>query len=379
MKKFSTAFRAIPALTLASALCVLPAIAAAQQDQQQSRQQSPQPNPPACAFRANAPDQHRVVKGDTLWDISGRFLEHPWCWPQVWGLNRSQIRDPHWIYPGQVVVFDRANRRLRLGEGGTVGSANGALPEVKLRPETRIETLGPQAIASIPAGAIEPFLSEPLIVEQGAMDNAPRVVAMAEGHINAGLGDKVFVRGNLGDHTNFQAYRPSRPLKDPVSSEILGHEAAYLGVVRLERRARAENEAHRFIVTSSREEIGPGAHLVPVPQRLATNYVPHAPATATEGRIVSVYGGLTQAGRNNVVVINRGTRDGMDPGTVLHLYRLGRMIKDPQAGADTPLIKLPDENYGTLFVFRVFDKLSYGLVMQVTDAVRINDLVRSPE
>lgn len=372
MKKFSTAFRAIPALALVSALCMVPAIAAAQQN--------PPSNPsPECTFRADAPDQHRVVKGDTLWDISGRFLTHPWCWPQVWGLNRSQIRDPHWIYPGQVILFDRLARRLRLDGGDTADSANGALPEVKLRPQTRIEALGPQAIASIPAGAIEPFLNEPLIVEQGAMDAGPRVVAMAEGHINAGLGDKVFVRGDLKGQTNFQAYRPARPLKDPVTQEILGYESAYLGVLRLDRRARAENEAHRFAVTSSREEIGIGARLIPVPQRAATNYVPHAPATAMEGRIVSVYGGLTQAGRNNVVVINRGTRDGVDPGTVLHLYRLGRMIKDPQAGPDAPLIKLPDENYGTLFVFRVFDKLSYGLVMQVTDAVRINDPVRSPE
>jgi hypothetical protein len=372
MKKFSTAFRAIPALVLASALCTLPASAAGTQNQQSDQST-------ACAFRTDAPDQHRVVKGDTLWDISGRFLAHPWCWPQVWGLNRNQIRDPHWIYPGQVIVFDRTARRLRLGDTGSAGSASGTLPEIRLSPQTRIEALGPQAIASIPAGAIEPFLTEPLIVEQEVLASGPRVVATAEGHISAGLGDKIFVRGDLKEHTSFQVFRPARPLKDPVTNDILGYESAYLGVVRLDRRARAENEAHRFVVASSREEIGPGAHLLPVPKRLATNYVPHAPATAIEGRIVSVYGGLTQAGRNNVVVINRGAGDGIDPGTVLHLYRLGRMIKDPQAGPDQPLIKLPDENYGTLFVFRVFDKLSYGLVMQVTDAVRINDPVRSPE
>lgn len=291
-------------------------------------------------------------------------------------MNREQIRDPHWIYPGQVVVFDRAAGRLRLGESG---NGSGALPEIKLSPQTRIEALGREAIATIPSGAIEPFLTQPLIVEPGDLDNAPHVLATDEGRINAGLGDKVFVRGDLKGESSFQAFRPARPLKDPVTNEILGYESAYLGVVKLDRQARAENEAHRFVVTSSREEISAGARLIPVPQRIAMNYAPHAPATAVDARIVSVYGGLTQAGRNNVVVINRGKQDGIDPGTVLHLYRLGRMIKDPQAGAEQPPVKLPDTNYGTLFVFRVFDKLSYGLVMQVTDAVRINDLVRSPE
>lgn len=329
-----------------------------------------------CKFRTDAPNEHKVVKGDTLWDISGQFLEHPWCWPQVWGLNRDQIRDPHWIYPGQIVVFDRAAGRLRLS-GQAAGS--GELPVVKMGPKTRVEVLGPQAIATIPASAIEPFLTQPLIVENAALKDAPRVVATEEGHINAGLGDKLYVLGDLKNETQFQAFRPAQPLKDPVTGEVLGYEAAYLGALKLDRPAKAENEAHRFVITASKEEAAPGARLVPMPARTLVNYAPHAPATPVDARIVSIYGGLTQAGRNNVVVINRGQQDGIEPGVVLSLVHQGRQIRDPQAPKDSPTVKLPDEGYGTLFVFRVFDRLSYGLVMQVQDAVRKNDLVRSPE
>ncbi len=329
-----------------------------------------------CKFKVDAPNEHKVVKGDTLWDISGQFLEHPWCWPQVWGLNRDQIRDPHWIYPGQVVVFDRAAGRLRLkGEAPNAG----ALPEVKLGPITRVEVLGPQAIATIPASAIEPFLSQPLIVESSTLKDAPRVVATEEGHLNAGLGDKLYVVGDLKGQTQFQAFRPALPLKDPLTGEVLGYEAAYLAAVKLDKAANAANEAHRFIVASSKEEVASGARLVPVPARTLVNYAPHAPASAVDGRVVSIYGGLSQAGRNNVVVINRGRQDGIEPGVVLSLMHQGRQVRDPQAPKNAEPIKLPDERYGTLFVFRVFDRLSYGLVMQVQDSVQKNDLVRSPE
>lgn len=367
MKKFSTAFRATRLLPLtASLLFALASVPAQAADDAAA----------GCTFRQDAPDQHKVVRGDTLWDISGRFLAHPWCWPRVWGLNRDQIRDPHWIYPGQVVVFDRAAGRLRLAGEPQPGSN---LPEVKLTPQARIESLGSQAIPTIPAGAIEPFLTQPLIVDAGGFDAAPRVLATGEGRINAGRGDRIFVRGDLKGESQFQAFRPARPLKDPVSGEILGYEAAYLGVVKLDRAARSADEAHRFIVTDAREEIAAGARLVPVPVRTSMNYAPHTPATAIDGRVVSIYGALSQAGRNNVVVVNRGARDGVDPGTVLQLVQLGRMVRDPLAAPDRQLVKLPDESYGTLFVFRVFDKLSYGLVMQVKDAVRVNDSIRSPE
>ena len=361
MKKFSTAglLFALACTTAATAAPADPVLATS-----------------ACQFLANAPDQHQVVRGDTLWSISGRFLQHPWCWPQVWGLNREQISNPHWIYPGQVVYFDRASGRLRLSRG--VGNdGDGGVPTVRLSPQTRIEAMGNDAIPAIPANAIEPFLTQPLLIEENALANAPRVIQGREGHVNVGKGDTVYVRGNLGDATLFQVYQPGQPLRDPDTRAILGYEAAYLGIVKLTRAARADNEAHSFVVTTSVREIGPGAQLVPLPPSPFVNYVPHRPQREVGGRVMSVYGGVANAGQNGVVTINRGREQGLDPGSVLELYQYGRTVLDRAAGNEP--VKLPDERYGAVFVFRTFNNVSYGLVMQVTDPVRVGDIARSPQ
>jgi hypothetical protein len=360
MKKFSTA-------GLLFALACTAASAAAPADTA--------PATAACQFLANAPDQHQVVSGDTLWGISGRFLQHPWCWPQVWGLNRDQISNPHWIYPGQIVYFDRATGRLRLGR--SVGTGDGGLPTVRLSPQTRIEGMGSDAIPAIPASAIEPFLTQPLLIEESAMQGAPRLIQGGEGHVNLGKGDTAYVRGNLGGATVFQVYLPGKPLRDPDGGAIIGYEAAYLGIVKLTRAARAENEAHSFVVTTSVREIGAGALLVPLPPTPIVNYMPHRPQSEVGARIMSVYNGVKNAGRNDVVTVNRGTRQGLDTGSVLELYHYGRTIPDRAAGNEP--VKLPDEKYGALFIFRTFNNVSYGLVMQVTDPVQVGDIARSPE
>ena len=362
MKNFSTAGFL---LVFASALAPLSALAA-------------NPNVQAvkstnCAFLANAPDQHLVVRGDTLWGISGKFLQHAWCWPQVWGLNREQIRDPHWIYPGQIVYFDRVAGRLRLG---SPTGANGTA-DIRLLPSVRMESLAQGAIPAIPSSAIEPFLSQPLVVDENELKNTPRIIAAEEGHVFLAKGDKAYVRGNLGGNTSFQVFRPGKPLKDPITKLVLGYEAAYLGTVKLDRAARAENEAHRFMVVTSKEEMGVGDHLVPAPPMSLVNFVPHAPAMPIDARVMAVYGGVTQAGQNQIISINRGKQDGLDVGTVLHLSRFGIVIADRTN--DKKPIKLPDEQYGTLFIFRVFNNISYGLIMQVTDAVSVGDVVKSPE
>jgi hypothetical protein len=357
MKKFSIAGII---LALASALSSASAIAA-------------EPGASRCAFLPNAPDQHKVVRGDTLWDISGHFLQHPWCWPQVWDLNREQIRNPHWIYPDQIVYFDRVAGRLRLAAApGTAG-----IPQIRLSPQARAEALGRDAIPSIPTNAIEPFLTQPLIVEETALADAPHIVATHENHVYLGKGDKAYVRGNLRGATQFQVFRPSRPLRDPVTNAVIGHEAAYPGIARLDRAASAEGEAHRFIIDTSKQEMGVGDRLLPMPPAPIINYVPHAPQAPVAAHIVSVYGGVGTAGQNDVVSINRGASSGVDIGTVLELYRSGAII--PDRTSDNAPVKLPDEKYGTLFVFRVFNDISYGLVMQVTDTVQIGDAARSPE
>ena len=326
-----------------------------------------------CGFLPTAPDQHQVVRGDTLWGISGKFLQNPWCWPEVWGMNREQIRDPHWIYPGQVVYLDREAGRLRLGK--PVGT--GGLPTVKLSAQVRTEGLGAEAVPAIPSGVIEPFLSQPLIIEADELKGTPRIVAAAENRVLVGKNERAYVRGDLKADTSFQVFRPGAPLRDPATKHIIGYEAAYVGNVKLQRAARADNEAHVFTVVSAKEEMGVGDRLVPVPPAPIVNYVPHPPEQAVDARVVSIYGGVNQAGQNQIVTINRGKGHGLDVGTVLELSRFGQTIVD-RTDKKT-LVKLPDHQYGNLFVFRVFNNISYGLVMQVTDTVQVGDFAKSPE
>jgi len=364
MKNFSTA-----AVFLTLAASVLPVASHAQTPAAAVKKTS-------CTFLANAPDQHVVVKGDTLWDISGKFLQHPWCWPQVWDMNREQIHNPHWIYPGQVVYFDRVAGRLRLGKPG---SNTGSMPTVRLSPGVRSSALDSDAIPAIPQSIIEPFLSRPLIVEAEGLKDAPRIVATQENHVYLSNGDKAYVRGNLTGHDMFQVFRPGKPLKDPATKEVIGYEAVHLGTLKLVQEGKTDKDPSTLVVVNSKQEMGVGDRLLPQEPTPIINYVPHASEKPIDARIVAVYGGVTQAGQNAVVSINRGARDGIDVGTVLELYRLGQTIKDPTSEKGKEVIKLPDEKYGTLFVFRVFNRVSYGLIMEVQDSAQVGDIAASPE
>lgn len=367
MKNFITVSARVAAAALITGLVALPAQAARE-----------------CTFKANAPDQHVVVKGDTLWDISGKFLEHAWCWPQVWGLNKDQIKNPHWIYPGQIVYFDRASGRLSLNKPGG-GAGSGYNGDVRLSPQIRTEGLGKDAIASIPSSVIDPFLSQPLIVEENELQSAPRIVAAQSGHLYIGKDDKVYVRGNLNGGSSFQVFRKGTPLKDPVTGKVVAYEAMYLGTVKAFAEAKPGSDVHTFIVSASAQEMGVGDLLKPAPPTAVLNYVPHPPDRGVDARVLGIYSGVTYAGQNQVVSINRGALDGLDVGSVLQLYNLGKTVADktqPKTGmfrTATPMVKLPDEATGTLFIFRVFNHVSYGLIMQVTDPVEVGDIARSPE
>lgn len=341
--------------------------------------------PLVCEFRADAPDQHVVVKGDTLWDISGTFLQKPWCWPTVWDMNREDIANPHWIYPGQIIWFDRAAGRLRLGQPIAANSGVNDPAAERLRPRVRTDGLGVDAVPSIPPGVIEPFLTQPLIIEDDELKGAPRIVATQEGHVFLGKDDKAYVRGELGGNSAFQVFRPGAPLKDPVTKKIIAYEAFYLGTVKLQTEAKpgAGSDVHTFTVTTATQEIGKGDQLRAVPPMPVRNYVPHPPAQPVESRVVSVYGGVTHAGQNQIVSINRGKLDGLDVGAVLQLYHAGATVSDSTAkkgwfGREQQ-VKLPDEEVGSLFIFRTFKHISYGLIMQVTAPVQIGDIAKSPE
>ncbi|WP_317201969.1 LysM peptidoglycan-binding domain-containing protein [Janthinobacterium sp.] len=336
-----------------------------------------------CAFLADAPDQHEVVRGDTLWGISGKFLEHPWCWGQVWGLNREEIHNPHWIYPGQIVYLDRTAGRLRLGRPIGAGAA-GAPRDTRLAPQLRVEGLGKDAVASIPSGVIEPFLTQPLIIEADELAGAPRIVATQENHLFIGKGDKAYVRGDLKGGNSFQVFRPGQPLKDPVTHAVLGYEAFYLGTLMLSAAAKPGGEVHTFAVASAKEEMGVGDQLLQAPPTPMRNYAPHPPERQVDARVMSIYGGVGFAGQNQIVSVNRGALDGLDIGAVLQLYHDGKTVTDATGpkgwhGMGKPQVKLPDEQYGSLFIFRVFKHISYGLIMQVTEPVQIGDVATSPE
>lgn len=315
----------------------------------------------------DAPDSHVVVRGDTLWGISAKFLKDPWRWPEIWRLNRDQINNPHWIYPGQVVVLDRsgATPRLRLaqGEPGRV---------VKLEPRIYAEQEA-GAIPSIAQKVIEPFLSQPLVIDEQGMKDAPKIVATQEDRVVLGPGNTAYVANLANTPLLWQVYRPGKPLVDPETGEVLGYEAFYLGSA---RRTREGNPATVEIVTA-KQEIGRGDQLTPATRAQIASYPPHAPATQVNGRVVAVYGGVNEAGRNAIVTLNRGTRDGIEVGHVLALYRAGAVTEYREDDMKEKY-QLPDERYGLVFVFRTFDRVSYALVMNVTRPVTVADIVRTP-
>lgn len=317
-------------------------------------------------FVANAPDTYTVVRGDTLWGIAGRFLKQPWRWPQIWQMNRDQIRNPHWIYPGQVIVLDRTTGTMRLSRGP---NANGT---VKLSPQVRVEQ-SRQAIPSIPSDAIEPYLTQPLIVETSTMLDAPRIVASKE-RVILGAGDIAYVAGITDPSvTTYQVFRPGRALKDPDTGEVIAYQADYLGTANVTRPGNPAT----IVITTSKMEMGAGDRLVPAVKAGVINYVPHAPARPVTGRIIATYSGVAYAGANMVVAINRGAADGLDIGAVLAIKTYGRTIIDKTNGKRES-ITLPEEHKGLLFVFRVFNRVAYGLITSSTGPVEVGDTVTQP-
>jgi hypothetical protein len=374
MKNFSTVATRIAAAALLSCGALAAARAA------------PATGAPAAGFRPDAPDQHVVIKGDTLWDISSTFLSSPWRWPEVWGMNRDEIRNPHWIYPGQVIYFDRAHGRLSLQKPGAGGDeADGAATALQMSPQVRTEGLGKDALPAISGTAIEPFLTQPLVVEAKELPGAPRIAASQDGHLYLGKGDKVYVRGDLKGGTSFQVFRTGTPLRDPDTGDVIAYQSSYLGTVSLQAEARPGVDVHTFVVSNANREMGVGDLLVPAPPTPIRSYAPHPPERQVRARVMSIYGDVTHAAQSQVVAVNKGSLDGLDIGSVLQLYHYGQTVTDPGSkgflgsGYARSKIKLPDELFGSLFIFRVFGHVSYGLIMQVTTPVQVGDVANSPE
>ena len=316
-------------------------------------------------LRGDHPDHYTVVKGDTLWDISGRFLHQPWRWPEIWHVN-PQIANPHLIYPGDQLdlVYIDGKPQLRLRRG-----------TLKLSPSVR-STPWDGAIPTVPLDAIGPFLTRPYVLEPGQLDDAPYIVDFDDDHILGGPGQKAYVRSiEQGEPLKFEIVRPGGPYKDAETGEILGYEAQYIATSQLQRTG---DPATVFINTSKVEAII-GDRLMPAGEDRATaSFTPHAPAMPTDGSIISVFNGVSQIGQYNIVVIDRGARDGLEPGTVLRIDQLGETVRDVVTPDSRDTVKLPDEQAGLLMVFRTFERISFGIVMHATRVMHVNDKVRNP-
>lgn len=345
--------------------------------QRGTAQQVAQAGVPLSELAPNAPESHTVQRGDTLWDISKLFLKSPWRWPELWGMNLDQIRNPHLIYPGQVLVLVKTGDRAMLRVAQAGGPPSGT---VKLSPRVRGELLDNGAIAPIPLNQIGPFLEEAVVFAAGELDAAPRIVAAQEGRVMMSRGETAYVRGDLRGAHDFRLFREPRPLLDPDTKEVLGFEGRYVGTAEFVQAGSEEGERvvpATFTISSTRLEAVVGDRLSPVPQRDFTAYAPHAPAAPVQGRIVSIYGDGLRAGQNQIVALNRGSRDGLERGHVLALWRAGRDAVD-KTGGDKVAMRLPDERHGLLFVFRTFERVSYALVMSVRDPIVAGDRFSQP-
>jgi hypothetical protein len=353
---------------------------------------------PLSELSANAPDEYTVKRGDTLWAISGLFLKRPWRWPELWGMNLQDIKNPHLIYPGQKLYLERINGRASLR---TRQSANGEIPTdtVRLSPRTRYESLANDALPTLNSRYIEAFLAEPMIVDENGLNSAPRIVATQEGRVLLTRGDRAYARGPsdaplIDEPTQkqkaYRVFRNGTPLKDPVTGEVLGYEAQYVGKALLARSESTQESKDKegkpqidiipatIDITAAKEEMRVGDRLLPEPEPQLLSYVPRAPSGKADGRIVSVYGSaVANAAQNQVVVVNLGTRDGIESGHVLAILKDGARLIDKTDPARSAL-KLPDERNGLLMVFRPFEKLSYALVLDITDGVKVGDRLTEP-
>lgn len=335
---------------------------------------APEPAVPvAQPIRQGVPDRYVVKKGDTLWDISNHFLKDPWLWPEVWHINPA-IRNPHLIYPGDVIA-------LTWVDGKPVLTLEGAEPPPPPRPDLITVKLSPsakeskleRAIDTIPKSVIAPFLNRPFVLELKDLENAPYIASNYGDNIISGKGTRVYARRVIDDSViNFNIVRLGRKYIDPDTEKLLGYEAVNLGTAKLVRLG----DPATLIVTKSYKEILDGDYLIPVQEEaLDLNFFPRAPDRNVAGRIISVADGVQKVGQYQVVVINKGNKDGLAPGHVLEIHQQGQIVREPFTRTR---IQLPEERAGLLMVFKARDDLSFGLVMEAFTDLRVYDYVYSP-
>ncbi|NMM77209.1 peptidoglycan-binding protein [Rhodococcus sp. SRB_17] len=360
-------------------------------DQRATAQQVAHQGIPLSELAPQAPDRYVVQRGDTLWGISGLYLRRPWRWPELWGMNLQAIPNPHLIFPGQTLYLEKRGGYARLST-----LAAGTPETVRVSPRTRSDSLSDSALPTLQPHLIEPFLVEPLVVDAQTLEHAPRIVATVDQRVLMSSGDRAYARGTAaaplrvaaGVPRFYRIFRNAVALQDPLSGEVLGYEAQYLGqaeLVRSETEApAADGKATEQVpatvdIRASKEEVRAGDRLLPAPARAFSSYTPRAPQGAVDARVVSIYGStaVANAAQNQVIAINRGERDGMESGHVLNLLTQGERLKDRTDPAKA-IIQLPSESNGMAMVFRTFDRVSYALILDVRNTVRVGDRLVNP-
>lgn len=324
---------------------------------------------------ANAPDRHVVVPGDTLWSISARFLKQPYRWPELWRMNEDEIKNPHRIYPGQVLVLERdADGRPRLRVGGASGSGS---QEAKLSPKV-YETFQPKEIPSIPFDLIQPYLAKPLVMDVATMDELPRVVSAENRRELLGAGDRIYV-GNLKERAiNWNIYRRGAELKDPDTRELLGYESTHVGTAVLKK----EGNPATLEITRSSYEIQLGNMLTKHVDPEVIAFVPRPVQAGIKARILTIYGASGLGGQYSIIGISKGRADGLEVGHVMAYSVAGREVAERYTNAKTTVrtdYKTPDELSGHVFIFQVFERIAYALVLSADTPIMIGDVVHSPE
>jgi LysM domain len=323
----------------------------------------------------NPPARYTVKRGDTLWGISGRFLKNPWKWPDVWGMNRDEVKNPHLIYPGEVIILDLsgATPRLRLEgvpDGGLSRWYGFELQTTKLEPSVRSTALA-TAIPTIPAKYLDPFLTRPLVIDPEVIAREPKIVATVDDRVVLGANDLAYAAGldeKKGGYWNL--YRPGRVFQDPDTKEILGYEAIYLG----DADVRSFGEISTVRIVRVTQEVSVGDRLTVAPPMQSLPYVPRAPEKKVRGKVIAgTSTAMSEIGPLSVVVLDRGARDGLESGNVLGLF-----YSEGQVPIGGRMVPLPEQQYGLVLIFRVFNKVSYGLIMTARRPVHIDDIVRNP-
>jgi hypothetical protein len=321
------------------------------------------------------PESYVVQSGDTLWDIAEMFLRDPWYWPEIWQIN-PQVANPHLIFPGDILslaYLDDGRPVIQLTRGQGPVEAG---PTERLSPRIRSESLE-EAIPTIPFETLRAFLTRSTVLDPSTLDELPYVFAHPEGLLGS-AGRDVYVRGtDAPADTVFNVVHAGDALVDPDDGTVIGYQGLYVGQGRVERTG----DPTTFYLTETVREASIGDYLVAEESVAPMNFFPSAPGEQIDGRIISVIDGVSMIGQYHVIVLNRGARDGLEPGHVLEVFQTGDFIADTTRdnGFSGEKVRLPDESAGMTMVFRVFDRMSYALVMEAHREIRVLDTVKNPE